>query len=291
MKGLILAGGSGSRLHPLTKTTSKQLLAVYDKPMIYYPLATLLFFGIRDVLVISTPADTPSIERLLGDGGRLGISIEYAIQKRPDGIAQAFMIGETFIGGEDVALVLGDNIFCLGDHVHRYIDNRAPGEATIFSYYVPDPERFGIIEFNKNLKVVSIEEKPRSPKSNQAIVGLYFYPGDVSEKVGTLRPSKRGELEITDLNNLYLREGRLRAIPLERGNVWFDAGTHDNLIEASLFVQIMEKRQGLIIGCIEEIAYRQGFITRRDLSSLAVDMGANGYRDYLMRVCGEDDGG
>ena len=286
MKGILLAGGSGSRLYPLTKTTSKQLLPVYDKPMIYYPLSTLMRYGIRDILVISTPQDTPNIRRLFGDGGDLGLSLSYAVQERPDGIAQAFLIGEDFIGTDDVCLILGDNIFYMEDQALPFTADRRLEKAMILGYPVLDPERFGVIEFDAGQNVLSIEEKPKAPKSNIASVGLYFYPGDIVAKAKTLRPSARGELEITDLNNIYVREGRLKAALLHRGAVWFDAGTVDSLLEAAHFVQIMEKRQGVQIGCIEEIALRNAFISRAQLSALAEKMGGSPYRQYLLRICG-----
>lgn len=290
MKGIILAGGSGSRLYPLTKTTSKQLLPVYDKPMIYYPLSTLMTFGIRDILIISTPQDTPNIEKLFGDGAKIGLNIQYAIQPEPKGIAQAFTIGADFVGTDDVCLILGDNIFYMGgqfpmfkDEVEKNIGKR----ATIFAYHVSDPERFGVVEFDKDLKAISIEEKPKNPKSNYASVGLYFYPGDVVEKARALKPSARGELEITDLNNMYLREGRMSVVPMRRGNAWLDAGTPDSLMESGQFVQIIEKRQGLKIACIEEIAYKQGFINDMQMRALIDELKSGNYKDYLEKVYGE----
>lgn len=286
MKGILLAGGSGSRLYPLTKTTSKQLLAVYNKPMIYYPLSTLMRFGIKDILIISTPQDTPNIQRLFGDGSALGISITYAIQEKPAGIAQAFLIGKEFIDNEDVCLILGDNIFYMDEQIapHGTLEGEK-GQATIFGYYVLNPHRFGVIEFNRDYDVISIEEKPAHPKSNIVSVGLYFYPGDVVAKAESLRPSARNELEITDLNNLYVQEGRLKAVLMKQGTVWFDAGTYDSLMEASHFIQIMEGRQGLQIGCIEEIAYRNGFITKEQVTKLIEAMGQSTYREYLQRAC------
>ncbi|MBQ8255635.1 MAG: glucose-1-phosphate thymidylyltransferase RfbA [Alphaproteobacteria bacterium] len=290
MKGIILAGGSGSRLYPLTKTKSKQLLPVYDKPMIYYPLSTLMTFGIRDILIISTPQDTPNIEKLFGDGAKIGLNIQYAIQPEPKGIAQAFTIGADFVGTDDVCLILGDNIFYMGgqfpmfkDEVEKNIGKR----ATIFAYHVSDPERFGVVEFDKDLKAISIEEKPKNPKSNYASVGLYFYPGDVVEKARALKPSARGELEITDLNNMYLREGRMSVVPMRRGNAWLDAGTPDSLMESGQFVQIIEKRQGLKIACIEEIAYKQGFINDMQMRALIDELKSGNYKDYLEKVYGE----
>jgi glucose-1-phosphate thymidylyltransferase len=286
MKGILLAGGSGSRLYPLTKTTSKQLLPVYDKPMIYYPLSTLMRYGMRDILVISTPQDTPNIQRLLGDGGDLGLSLTYAVQERPEGIAQAFLIGADFVGTDDVCLILGDNIFYMDEQVLPFTPERRLEKAMILGYAVLDPERFGVIEFDEAKNVLSIEEKPKAPKSNIASVGLYFYPGDIVAKAKSLRPSARGDLEITDLNNLYVREGRLKAALLRHGSVWFDAGTVDSLLEAAHFVQIMEKRQGVQIGCIEEIALRNGFISWEQTAALAEKMGGSPYRQYVARVCG-----
>ena len=287
MKGIILAGGNGTRLYPLTKTTSKQLLPVYDKPMIYYPLSTLLLFGIRDILIISTPQDTPNIEKLFGDGKKLGLNISYAVQPEPKGIAQAFTIGADFIGNDDVCLILGDNIFYMGEQLHTFRDEveKNKGErATIFAYHVSDPERFGVVEFDKNLKAISIEEKPKQPKSNYASVGLYFYPKDVVEKAKNLKPSARGELEITDLNNLYLNEGRMSVVPMRRGNAWLDAGTPDSLMESGAFVQIIEKRQGLKIACIEELAYRRGFIDDEQMLTLINELKDGNYKSYLKKV-------
>lgn len=287
MKGIILAGGSGTRLYPLTKTTSKQLLPVYDKPMIYYPLSTLMLFGIREILIISTPHDTPNIEALFGDGARLGLDIRYAVQKEPKGIAQAFTIGADFIGNDNVCLILGDNIFYMGDQIHSFrdeVDKNGAGRAMIFAYHVSDPERFGVVEFDENHKAVSIEEKPEHPKSNYASVGLYFYPSDVVAKAASLQPSARGELEITDLNNIYLREGRMNVVPMRRGNAWLDAGTPESLMDSSQFVQIIEKRQGLKIACIEEIAYRRGFIDDTRMKSLIDELKNSDYKKYLQKV-------
>lgn len=288
MKGIILAGGSGTRLYPLTKITSKQLLPVYDKPMIYYPLSTLMLFGIRDVLIISTPQDTPNIERLFANGEKLGMNISYAVQEEPKGIVQAFTIAADFIGNDDVCLILGDNIFYMGEQFHFFkqeVEKNQGKMATIFAYHVSDPERFGVVEFDKDYKVISIEEKPKNPKSNYASVGLYFYPGDVVEKAKTLIPSARGEFEITDLNNLYLKEGRVSVVPMKRGNAWLDAGTPDSLMESGVFVQIIEKRQGLKIACIEEIAYRRGFIDDEHMLALIDELkdGTN-YKAYLKKV-------
>ena len=287
MKGIILAGGSGTRLYPLTKTTSKQLLPVYDKPMIYYPLSTLMLFGIKDILIISTPQDTPNIEKLFGNGSQIGLKIQYAIQNEPKGIAQAFTIGADFINNDDVCLILGDNIFYMGDQFHTFkkeVDNNKGRRATIFAYHVSDPERFGVVEFDKDLNAISIEEKPKHPKSNYASVGLYFYPSDVVEKARSLKPSARGEYEITDLNNLYLKEGRMSVVPMRRGNAWLDAGTPDSLMESGAFVQIIEKRQGLKIACIEEIAYRRNFINDEQMQKLINDLKDGTYKTYLKKV-------
>lgn len=287
MRGIILAGGSGTRLYPLTKTTSKQLLPVYDKPMIYYPLSTLMLFGIKDILIISTPQDTPNIEKLFGDGSKLGLKIHYAIQNEPKGIAQAFTIGADFIGNKDVCLILGDNIFYMGEQFHTFkaeVEKNKGKKATIFAYHVSDPERFGVVEFDKDLNAVSIEEKPAKPKSNYASVGLYFYPKDVVEKARALKPSARGELEITDLNNLYLKEGRMSVVPMRRGNAWLDAGTPESLMESGAFVQIIEKRQGLKIACIEEIAYRRGFINDEQMLALIDELKSGTYKTYLQKV-------
>ncbi|MGN0894374.1 MAG: glucose-1-phosphate thymidylyltransferase RfbA [Succinivibrio sp.] len=291
MKGILLAGGSGSRLYPLTKTTSKQLLPVYDKPMIYYPLSTLMLFGIREILIISTPRDLPNIEKLLGDGSRFGLELKYKIQEEPNGIAQAFILGEDFIEEEDdVCLILGDNIFYMGSQFGEFneqVKKNQGNMATIFAYHVTDPERFGVVEFDKDRNAISIEEKPEHPKSNYASVGLYFYPSDVVKKAKSLKPSARGEYEITDLNNLYLKEGRLSVVPMRRGNAWLDAGTPDSLMDSGSFVQIIEKRQGLKIACIEEIAYKQGFIDDRMMQSLIDELKKGNYKDYLIKVLEE----
>ena len=286
MKGIILAGGSGSRLYPLTNVISKQLLPVYDKPMIYYPLSTLMLFGIREILIISTPHDTPNIEKLFGDGSRLGLKLSYKVQPEPKGIAQAFTLGADFIGQDDVCLILGDNIFYMGEQIKYFkkeVEQNKGG--TVFGFHVSDPERFGVVEFDKNFKAISIEEKPKQPKSNYAVVGLYFYKSDVVEKARSLKPSARGELEITDLNRMYLEEGRLNVVPMKRGNAWLDAGTPQSLLEASNFIGIIEKRQDLKIACIEEIAYRRGFISAERLLQL-IDELKDGvdYKDYLRRV-------
>ncbi|WP_446425066.1 glucose-1-phosphate thymidylyltransferase RfbA [Mailhella sp.] len=288
MKGILLAGGSGTRLYPLTRITSKQLLPVYDKPMIYHPLSTLMLFDIREILIISTPQDTPNIERLLGDGSQLGLKLSYKVQPEPKGIAQAFTLGADFVGDDDVCLILGDNIFYMGDQMKVYrraVKQNEGARATIFAYHVSDPERFGVVEFDENRRAISIEEKPKNPKSNYASVGLYFYPGDVCKKAASLQPSPRGELEITDLNNLYLKEGRMSVVPMGRGIAWLDAGTPDSLSDAGRFMQIIEKRQGLKIACVEEIAYRKGFIGDAEMEAHINSMKAGtGYRDYLMKV-------
>ncbi len=289
MKGIILAGGSGTRLYPLTIPVSKQLLPVYDKPMIYYPLATLLLFGIKDILIISTPLDTPNIERLFGDGSQLGLNIGYAVQNQPQGIAQAFLIGADFIGDDDVCLILGDNIFYMGDQTENFRKEVARNKgATVFGYHVSDPERFGVVEFDRDFNAVSIEEKPKNPKSNYAVVGLYFYKPDVVERVRKLKPSARGELEITDLNREYLKDGLMNVVPMRRGNAWLDAGTPDSLMEASQFVQLVEKRQGLKISCIEELALKRGFIDLMQMRKL-IDRYSDGcaYKEYLKKVYGE----
>ena len=286
MKGIILAGGSGSRLYPLTNVISKQLLPVYDKPMIYYPLSTLMLFGIKDILIISTPQDTPNIEKLFGDGSRLGMHLEYRVQPEPKGIAQAFTIGADFIGNDDVCLILGDNIFYMGEQFKLFRDEISKNiGGTVFGYHVSDPERFGVVEFDKDFKAISIEEKPKQPKSNYAVVGLYFYKSDVVEKARSLKPSARGELEITDLNRMYLEEGRLNVVPMKRGNAWLDAGTPQSLLEASNFIGIIEKRQDLKIACIEEIAYRKGFINDKQLLKLINELkdGVD-YKAYLKKV-------
>ena len=265
MKGIILAGGAGTRLYPLTMVTSKQLLPVYDKPMIYYPLSTLMLAGIRDILIISTPDDTPRFEHLLGSGEQFGIHLTYCVQPRPEGLAQAFLLGESFIGNEECAMILGDNIFYGGglvDKLRKAVDNAEKGMATIYGYYVNDPERFGIMEIDDKGKIISVEEKPTIPKSNYCITGLYFYPKGVSSKAKQVVPSARGELEITSLNDIYLKEGKLNGILLGRGFAWLDTGTMDSLVEAAEFVQMLEKRQGVKISALEEIAFRNGWINK-----------------------------
>lgn len=287
MKGIILAGGSGTRLYPLTMVTSKQLLPIYDKPMIYYPLSTLMLAGIRDILIISTPTDLPNFERLLGDGSRYGVNLSYKVQPSPDGLAQAFTLGEEFIGDEPCAMVLGDNIFYgagLGDHLKKAVEAAQNGQATVFGYYVNDPERFGIVEFDDNWHVISVEEKPKQPKSNYAITGLYFYDKRVVELAKQVKPSARGELEISDLNRMYLEDGTLNVQLLGRGYAWLDTGTMDTLVEAAEFVQVIEQRQGIMISAPEEIAYRHGWITRKELLKSADTYGKSPYGEHLHRV-------
>lgn len=287
MKGIILAGGSGTRLYPLTMVTSKQLLPIYDKPMIYYPLSTLMLAGIRDILIISTPTDLLNFERLLGDGSRYGVNLSYKVQPSPDGLAQAFTLGEEFIGDEPCAMVLGDNIFYgagLGDHLKKAVEAAQNGQATVFGYYVNDPERFGIVEFDEAGHVISVEEKPKQPKSNYAITGLYFYDKRVVELAKQVKPSARGELEITDLNRMYLEDGTLNVQLLGRGYAWLDTGTMDTLVEAAEFVQVIEQRQGIMISAPEEIAYRHGWITREELLKSADTYGKSPYGEHLHRV-------
>ena len=287
MKGIILAGGAGTRLYPLTMVTSKQLLPVYDKPMIYYPLSTLMLAGIQDILVISTPTDTPRFQQLLGDGSQFGILLQYAVQPSPDGLAQAFLIGEDFIGGEPCAMVLGDNIFYgngFSAMLREAAENAENGLATIFGYFVNDPERFGIVEFDPNGKVLSVEEKPKNPKSNYCITGLYFYDKRVCELAKQVKPSARGELEITTLNDMYLQDGTLRAKIMGRGFAWMDTGTMDSLIEAGSFVQMIERRQSIKIAALEEIAYHKGWISKEKLLESAERYGKSPYGEHLKRV-------
>ena len=287
MKGIILAGGAGTRLYPLTMVTSKQLLPVYDKPMIYYPLSTLMLAGIKDILIISTPADLPNFEKLLGNGNQFGISLSYKIQPSPDGLAQAFILGDEFIGNDECAMVLGDNIFYGGgltSTLQIAVDNASQGKATIFGYYVDDPKRFGIMEFDQNWNILSVEEKPQKPKSNYCITGLYFYPKGVAEKAKAVKPSARGELEITTLNDIYLQEGNLKGQILGRGFAWLDTGTMDSLVEATTFVQMIEKRQGVKISAPEEIAYRKGWITKEELIESSEKYGKSPYGQHLRKV-------
>ena len=288
MKGIILAGGSGTRLHPVTQTISKQLLPVYDKPMIYYPLSALLLAGIREILVISTPEDTPRFKQLLGDGEQWGIELHYAIQPSPDGLAQAFLIGKEFLGGEGCCLVLGDNIFYGQDFAKTLRKAAAGGQgATVFAYPVLDPERYGVVEFDAERKAISIEEKPEKPKSRYAVTGIYFYDAQVVSVAEGLRPSPRGELEITDVNRWYLERGQLRTQLLGRGTAWLDTGTHDSLLEASMFIHTLEKRQGLKVACPEEIVYRLGYIDATQLRALAARIAKSTYGQYLLRILEE----
>lgn len=290
MKGIVLAGGSGTRLYPITKGVSKQLLPIYDKPMVYYPISVLMLAGIRDILIISTPQDLPSFRRLLGDGSDYGVHFTYAEQPSPDGLAQAFIIGEELVGDDSVCLVLGDNIFHgagLSDLLRDAVQNAERGKATVFGYWVDDPERYGVAEFDKNGNCLSIEEKPQHPKSNYAVVGLYFYPNKVVDVAKHIKPSARGELEITTVNQRFLEDGELKVCTLKRGFAWLDTGTHDSLADASIFVEVIEKRQGLKIACLEGIAYRNGWITEEKMRSLAQPMIKNQYGQYLLKVIDE----
>lgn len=290
MKGIVLAGGSGTRLYPITKGVSKQLLPIYDKPMVYYPISVLMLAGIRDILIISTPQDLPSFRRLLGDGSDYGVHFTYAEQPSPDGLAQAFIIGEEFVGDDSVCLVLGDNIFHgagLSDLLDDAVQNAERGKATVFGYWVDDPERYGVAEFDKDGNCLSIEEKPQHPKSNYAVVGLYFYPNKVVDVAKHIKPSARGELEITTVNQRFLEDGELKVCTLKRGFAWLDTGTHDSLADASIFVEVIEKRQGLKIACLEGIAYRNGWITEEKMRSLAQPMIKNQYGQYLLKVIDE----
>lgn len=284
MKGIILAGGSGTRLHPLTLAVSKQLMPVYDKPMIYYPLSTLMLAGINDILLISTPQDLPNFEKLLGDGSRLGCKFTYKEQPSPDGLAQAFILGEEFIGGDKVALILGDNIFYASGMTKLLQDSADPDGGVVFAYPVHDPERYGVVEFDQDKNVVSIEEKPTAPKSNYAVPGLYFYDNEVVEIAKNIKPSHRGELEITDVNKEYLRRGKLKVGVFDRGTAWLDTGTIQSLMQAGQFVQVIEERQGMKIGAIEEVAYRMGWIDGAQLLKIAEPLRKSGYGDYLMRL-------
>ena len=288
MKGIILAGGSGTRLYPITKSISKQIIPVYDKPMIYYPLSVLMLAGIREILIISTPKDIHLYEDLLGDGSKLGLKLSYEIQPSPDGLAQAFIIGEKFIGQDSVCLVLGDNIFYGHDFGKTLLETAEMEDgAVVFGYYVNDPERYGVVEFNKTGKVLSLEEKPSEPRSNYAVTGLYFYSNDVVQKAKSLKPSARGELEITDLNRLYLNEERLNVKLMGRGIAWLDTGTHESLLQASNFIHTIEQRQGLKVSCVEEIAYKRGFISKEQLIKLAEELNKNQYGEYLLKLANE----
>lgn len=287
MKGIILAGGSGTRLRPLTQAVSKQLMPVYDKPMIYYPLSVLMMAGIREILIISTPYDLPSFEKLLGDGSRIGCKFSYKEQLIPNGLAQAFVLGEEFIGNDKVALVLGDNIFYGAGMQHLLQENNDPEGGVVFAYHVTDPERYGVVEFDQNLKAITIEEKPKFPKSNFAVPGLYFYDNSVVEVAKNLKPSARGEYEITDVNKHYLEQGKLKVGILSRGTAWLDTGTFSSLLQAGQFVEVLEQRQGLKVGCIEEVAYNMGFIDEKQLREIAEPLINSGYGEYLLRIIHE----
>ncbi|MBM6615362.1 glucose-1-phosphate thymidylyltransferase RfbA [Desemzia sp. RIT804] len=288
MKGIILAGGSGTRLYPLTKATSKQLMPIYDKPMIYYPMSTLMLAGIKDILIISTPEDTPRFEQLFGDGHELGLNLEYKVQETPNGLAEAFILGEDFIGNDSVCLILGDNIY-YGGGLSKMLQRSASKEtgATVFGYHVNDPERFGVVEFDDQMKAISIEEKPAQPKSNYAVTGLYFYDNQVVEIAKSIQPSERGELEITDVNKAYLEAGALEVEVMGRGYAWLDTGTHESLLEAGTFIETIEKRQNLKVACLEEISYRMGYITREQLIDLAQPLKKNEYGQYMLRLATE----